>query len=130
ESAFYNKQKQDNLKVDELKTLYLQLDPRAIVEYCDLVLNNSEYPETFPKSFEIEYQPDSRILIVDYSLPSLEQFPTLSEVKVIKGELKTYQIPETQKLKMFDITMYNITLRTIHELFEADVVKAIDAISF
>ncbi|MCF8453984.1 MAG: restriction endonuclease [Pedobacter sp.] len=130
ESTFYNKQKQDNLKVDELKNLYLQLDPSAIVEYCDLVLNNSEYPENFPKSFEIEYQPDSKILIVDYSLPSLEQFPTISEVKVIKGELKTYQIPETQKLKMFDTTMYNITLRTIHELFEADVIKAIDAISF
>ena len=30
----------------------------------------------------------SKILIVEYSLPSIEQLPTLNEVKVIKGELK------------------------------------------
>ena len=39
-------------------------------------------------------------------------------------------IPEQQINKMFDDVIYKITLRTIHELFEADVVKAIDAISF
>jgi restriction system protein len=93
-------------------------------------LNNSEYPDSFPKGFELEYNPDTKILIVEYSLPAIEQLPTLNEVKFIKNEFKEFYISENQLLKIFDNTMYNITLRTIHELFEADVINAIEAISF
>jgi restriction system protein len=113
-----------------MKEFYLKQDPSSVIEYCDLVLNNSIYPDSFPKNYEIDYNSESKILIVEYSLPAIEQLPTLNEVKVIKGELKEYHISDAQLLKMFDTTMYNITLRTIHELFEADVANAIDAISF
>jgi restriction system protein len=127
---FITNQEQTNSKVEVLKELYMKLDPSSVMEYCGLVLNNSQYPDSFPKSFEIDYIPETKILIVEYSLPSIEQLPTLNEVKVVKNELKEYHISEAQILKMFDNTMYNITLRTIHELFEADVANAIEAISF
>ena len=127
---FILNQNQTNDKVEVMKEMYLKLNADSIVEYCDLVLSNSVYPESFPKSFEIDYNPESKILIVEYSLPSIEQLPTLNEVKVIKGELKEYHISDAQRARMFDLTMYNITLRTIHELFEADKANAIDAISF
>lgn len=123
-------QKEANSKIDALKQKYLSLDTSAVLEYCDLVLNNSEYPDTFPKSYELDYNPDNKILIVEYSLPSMEQFPTLNEVKIIKGELKEYFISEAQILRIFDTAMYNVTLRTIHEIFEADAANAIEAISF
>lgn len=129
-SIFISNQEETNSKVEMIKEMYLKLEPNSIIEYCDLVLNNSQYPESFPKSFEIDYNSESKILIVEYSLPTIEDFPTLNEVKVIKNELKEYHISEAQTLKRFDTTMYNITLRTIHELFEADTVNAIDAISF
>jgi restriction system protein len=54
----------------------------------------------------------------------------LNEVKFIKNELKEYYISDTQIQKMFDATMYKITLRTIHEIFEADKANAIDFVSF
>ena len=127
---FISNQNQTNGKVEIMKEMYMKLDQSSVIEYCDLVLNNSIYPESFPKSYEIDYNPESKILIVEYSLPSIEQLPTLNEVKVIKGELKEYHISDAQIVKMFDKTMYNITLRTIHELFEADVANAIDAVSF
>lgn len=127
---FILNQKQTNDKVEVMKEMYMKLDQSSVIEYCDLVLNNSIYPESFPKSYEIDYNPESKILIVEYSLPSIEQLPTLNEVKVIKGELKEYHISDAQIVKMFDTVMYNITLRTIHELFEADVANAIDAVSF
>ncbi|MEP7266906.1 MAG: restriction endonuclease [Saprospiraceae bacterium] len=127
---FLNTQEEANSKIDTLKQHYLTLETSAVLEYCDLVLNNSEYPENFPKSYELDFNPDNKILIVEYSLPSIEQFPTLNEVRVIKNELKEYFISEAQVLRMFDTAMYNITLRTIHELFEADAVNAIEAISF
>lgn len=128
--AFLKNQNIENAKIDKLRTDYNKLDSNAILEYCELVLNNSEYPDSFPKGFDLEYNPDTKILIVEYSLPAIEQLPTLNEVKFIKNELKEYYISENQLLKIFDNTMYNITLRSIHELFEADVINAIEAISF
>jgi restriction system protein len=127
---FYKNQKRSNEKFDLLKEKYWSVETAAVIEYCDLVLNNSIYPDSFPRSFELDYNGDTKILILEFSLPSLENIPTLKEVKFIKGELKEYHISDVQREKMFDAAMYNITLRTIHELFEADVANALDTISF
>jgi restriction system protein len=120
-----------NQKIDSMRSNYLAKNEDSIVEYCDMVLNNSGYPVSFPKNFEIEYVPDTKILIVEYQLPSLADFPSVAEVKYIatRKELKESPIPETQRAKIFDEAIYKIALRTIHELFEADAANAIDAIS-
>lgn len=129
---YYINQEQHNLKVERLKELYFKCDSNAVLEYCELVLNNSEYPDSFPKDFDLEYSGDNRILIVEYVLPAPEQFPRLSEVKYIaaKKELKETYISDTQFAKMYDTAIYNICLRTIHELFEADKADAIDTLVF
>src|SRR5208337_106304 len=131
-SIFLEQQKEFNVGIEKMKEAYLNKNNDSIIEYCDMVLNNSEYPETFPKNFELEYNPDNKILIIEYELPSFECLPQIKEVKYIatRNELKETPIPESQLQKMFDEAMYKITLKTIHELFEADVVNAIEAISF
>ncbi len=129
---FLQKQKVFNTKIDEMKQSYLAKDVNSIIEYCEMVLNNSEYPESFPKNFELEYNPENKILIIEYQLPPLECFPNVKEVKYIatRKELKESYISESQLNKMFDEGMYKITLRTIHEIFEADTVNDVDAIYF
>lgn len=127
---FENKQENKNKKVDELQSKYMSCDQSAVLEYCELVLNNSQYPDSFPKSFEIDYNPDNKILVVEYSLPTIEDLPTLNEVKFIKNALKEYYISDAQVQKLFDATMYKITLRTIHEIFEADKANAVEFVSF
>lgn len=130
--AFFQKQKEFNDKIDEMKNSYLNQNIDSITEYCEMVLNNSDYPETFPKNFELEYNPDNKILIVEYELPSINCFPKIKEIKYIaaRKELKESYISESQLNKLFDEAMYKITLRTLHELFEADSANAIEAISF
>lgn len=129
---FYKQQEIYNSKIDKLKEAYLNKEENAVVEYCERVLNNSEYPDSFPQRFELEYNPTNKILIVEYELPSLECLPQIKEVKYVatRKELKEIYISETQLSKMFDDAMYKITLRTIHELFEADKANALDAVSF
>jgi restriction system protein len=129
---YLQNQSEVNLKIDELKEKYIAKDAYTIVEYCDMVLNSSDYPELVKKDFDLDYNPDNSILIVDYVLPSLEDFPKVSEVKYIaaKKELKEYYISEAQMTKTFDATMYNITLRTIHELYQADTINALESIVF
>ena len=129
---FLEKQKLFNLKIDKMREAYLNLNDNSIAEYCEMVLNNSVYPDTFPQNFELEYNPVNKILIVEYEMPSSDNIPNVKEVKYIasRKELKEYFISEAQINKMFDETVYKITLRTLHELFEADVANAIDAVSF
>lgn len=129
---YYKRQDQFNLKIDILQEDYLEANPNAISQYCEIVLNNSEYPEFFQKNFEIEYNHDNRLLIVEYILPEPELFPRISEVKYIatKKEIKKNYFTESQLTKMYDTAIYSISLRTIHELFEADSIDAIDLIVF
>jgi restriction system protein len=132
EKEFLKQQDEFNASIEQMKEKYLSRDVDSILEYCDMVLNNSKYPESFPKNFEIEYNPENRILVVEYELPSQKDLPSIREVKYIasRNELKESLIPVSQINKMYDSTIYKITLRTLHEIFEADVVNAIDTVSF
>ena len=131
-AAFYAAQVEYNEKIDHLKAQYSDQQPEAVVEYCEMVLNNSVYPEEFPRNFLLEYNPENKILVIEYSLPPLEAMPTIKDVKYVasKRELKESYISESQLNQMYDDAIYQITLRTLHELFEADVAGAICAISF
>ncbi|MEO8333090.1 MAG: restriction endonuclease [Gallionella sp.] len=127
---YFTRQKESNDALDIKKTEYLAGKQGAIIDYCELVLANSEYPESFPKEFDIEYLPDTKMLLVDYALPSREQIPSLKEVKYIqtKNEFKTVFLSDKELDALYDELIYQISLRTLHELFEADVVNVLDAI--
>jgi restriction system protein len=130
-SEFLKNQEEYNARIDELKAKYFSHDVSAILENCEIVLNGSSLPDLIHKDFEIDYNPDTKILIIDYMLPNIEAFPNIKEVKYIasRNELKeTYQNAAFME-KLFDSTIYKLILRIIHEQFEADVINAVDAIS-
>lgn len=130
--AYEAKQVRFNQKIDALKDKYQQKDAEAIQEYCEIVLNNSSYPESFPKDFELQYNPNNHMLLVDYVLPDISDIPSLNIVKYVKSrdEFQEKYLSKVAHEKLFDSAIYQVTLRTIHELFEADVVDALTAISF
>ncbi len=132
QKEFYQKQNEYNLLIEQKKNLYYQKDPDSIYEYCDLVLNNSNYPDFFSKEFDIEYNNQNNVLIVDYSLPSPDAIPTIKEVKYIqaKDEFRVFHIPENILNKLYDDVIYQVALRTIHELFQADLINALKSIVF
>ena len=72
------------------------------------------------------------MLVVDYQLPPPDALPTLSEVKYVisRKEFTEKSVPVTRQRKMYDNLLYQVTLRTLHELFEADTVEALDAVVF
>jgi restriction system protein len=130
--SYNNNQKEYNDKIEKLKEIYFHKNAEAVIQYCEMVLNNSQYPETFPKDFDFDYNSDSKLLIVEYVLPAPDDLPTLTDVKYIaaKKELKESFLSETQLSKIYDSAIYKITLRTLHELFEADKAEALEVIIF
>lgn len=101
--------------------------------YCDLVLSRSTYPDFFPQSFELDYNVDSRILVVDYELPTLDALPTLKEVTYVQSrdDFEEKHLTNAELNRRYDDILYKVALRTIHELYEADVDRgALDIIVF
>lgn len=131
-TAFEADQQAANAAIDELKTKYGSADPDAVSEYCELVLSRSDYPDYFPQEFDLAYNPETRIVVVDYLLPAPEDLPTLKEVKYIKShnEMREKHLSERELNQLYDNVLYQVALRTVHELFEADQIKALDCVAF
>lgn len=127
---FQSVQDKYNKHIDELKSLYFSGDLNTVEEFSNLILEHSKYPDFIQKKYDVCYNQDNKILIIEYALPPIDTLPTLKEYKWTKNELKEIYITETQLNKNFEKTMYNICLRTIYELFLTDEINALEAICF
>lgn len=129
---FLKEQEILNSEIYSRKQEYYNLDPVSIEYYSKIILENSQYHKEFPQQFELEYNPENQILLIDYQLPSLDNIPTLKEVKYIQArdEFTEKHITKTQLNKLYDKVLYQIPLRTIYELYYAHEVDAIQAIIF
>lgn len=131
-SDFLEKRRNQNQKIDRQRADWMAGRRPAVEAYCDIVLSNSQYDECCPQEFELEYNHDNRILIVDYQLPAPDDLPTLMAVKYVvsRKEFTERHLPKTRRRKLYDDLLYQITLRTIHELFEADTIETLSAVVF
>lgn len=129
---FEEEKQRDNEALENIKSRYRDKDPKAIEEYCDLVLSGSQYPDYFPQNWVLEYREDSRIAVVEFDLPAPAQLPTVESYKYIKShdEVSEKVLTQAARKKLYDSAIYQICIRTLHELFEADVINALDAVAF
>ena len=118
--------------IDALELRWRRGEPEAIHEHSEMVLNNSGYPDWMSVDFELGYRPEERILVINYELPSPDSIPSLKEVKYVKSrdEFTEKHITEPQKKALYDRICYQIALRTLHEIWEADEPDNIQGIVF
>lgn len=121
-----------NRSIQERKEKYLQKDPNVVTDYVDMVFARSVYPDWYSREWNIDFIGSTSTIAIDYGLPAPESVPTLKEVKFIasRDEFKDTFLSKTETLKMYDDLLYQITLRSIHEVFESDQVGAIDSVVF
>ena len=131
-ASWLKDQENRNAAVDNKRATYLRCEPSVVVEYCEAVLNASEYPETFPSGFELDYITETRMLVLDYSLPTIEALPKFKAHRYVatRNEIQPVGVPESWLNKTYDSVLYQIALRTIYELFQSDEAQAIDAVVF
>ncbi len=118
--------------VEEMRARYEKLEPDAIEEYCDLVLIESEYPELVPKRWDIEYSPESRTLVLVYDLPAPDDLLDAESYRYIKSRdlIEPKRLKDAERRRIYDSVIHQLCIRTLHELFEADTVNALDGITF
>jgi len=133
EKAKYDKHRAAaNEKNEELKRNWHNKEAQAIVEHAELVLNNSRYPDWHQIDFDLDYSDGEGILGINYRLPAPEDTPSIERVTYIKSrdELIERSLSESKRRKLYDSICYQVVLRSIYELFDADEPNAIDSIAF
>lgn len=132
QQEFEESQRLHNEKVEQLKLAWQNGDGAAIVEYTTIVLDASKYPDLITKEFEVDFDPTRRVLLVEYLLPNPSDLPTAKTVRFnpTTGELTETKIASTEIKELYDSVCYQVCLRTLHELFEADTPKHVMAVAF
>jgi len=115
---------------DSDKFLKSQNQDQDVIQSCAKVLTESSYPFKFNKKFDFYYKSEEKILVVDYQLPEPDNLPSIKNIKYIasKDEVKNIFFSEKELGHLYDDVVYQIILRTLHELFTIDKRNAIEAI--
>lgn len=123
----------ENAHLDDLINRLANSEADAVDEYIGIVIGNSIYPEVIAASSDLDfsYSSDMRELSITLKFPPPEVIPTTKSLRYVRA---SDEIAET-KLTQKDITtrytnlINNMTLRTLHEVWESDRAGKIDSIS-
>jgi restriction system protein len=131
-AAFEEEKRRNNQALEHIRERYQGSESKAVEEYCDLVLDSSVYPDYFPKNWLLEYLENSRTVVTNYEVPSPDQLPSVGSYKYDKNadQIVENALDSTACQQLYDSVVYQIAIRTIHEMFEGDVVNAIDRVVF
>jgi len=119
-------------EIDDFDRRLRNNDSQAIMDYCILVLESSIYPDGFPQKAKIAYVPESKQLVIEYDLPTWDVIPEEASFKYVKtkDEITSTVRPVSQRKTLYTSVISQITLRTVHELFEADRLGHLETIVF
>ena len=130
--AFLTKVKQRDQDVSELEAAYESGDSSAIKTYTTMVLERSEYPEGFTKSFRLAHAAESKEMVVEYELPWINVIPNVAEYKYNKSkdEIVEKARKSAEIKSSYQDIVAAIAIRTIHEILEADQGNHIQVVTF
>ncbi|WML56500.1 restriction endonuclease [Neobacillus sp. PS2-9] len=132
QSIFEAGKNSHNESILKIKNGLIEGDKQAICEHCDLVIRRAPLPNDFNPKFEINYIEQMKTLIVDYTLPTPDRMPRVIEYKYIKTKKEIAEKLMNQKEfdSFYDNVIYQLSLKTIHELFSSDTQNNINTIVF
>ena len=121
-----------NREIDEFRRRFESRDPNAVVEYFSLVLDATRYPTGFPQHHRIAFVPESKQLVVEYELPDVSIVPRVRQYKYVRARdtVEETARPAAHVKALYAQVVAQTTLRTLHELFEADRGDHLETIVF
>lgn len=119
-----------NAEVDEFGEAYKECDVDALHQYFEIVLEQDQLPEGFPGSARVAYIQESRQLVVERQLPTVDIVPTVSANRYVKANdsIVASTRPALQIREIYVRIVSQFALRTLNLLFGADSVQAVDSI--
>ena len=120
-----------NRAIEELIGSLREGHEEAVMEHASLVLEASNYHGLIEKEFVLDYRSQDKTLLVEYEMPNPDDLPTVKSVRFVRatGELKETPLAARAKKDLFEDTIYQIALRSIHEVLEADDFQNIENVA-
>jgi restriction system protein len=131
-AAFNASQEAANANIRELAEGYRAQNADAVLANAELILNASRYPDWIRKDYTAHFNSSSRLLVVDFQLPTHSDIPRLAKVVYVasRDEIKETYLSDAESNRLFESVIYQLALRTIHEAFQGDAANALDAVVF
>ncbi len=103
----------------------------AIQEYVGIVLGNSTYPDCFPVDHDYEFDPELKELALTVLVHPPEALPSQKQYKYVRAnqEITATSLPKKEQKDRYCNALYQVAVRSLHEVFEADRAGRIQTIA-
>lgn len=129
---FEKAKKLNNQLVEIIKDKYYQNDKEGIELYYSKVIKSVTYHINFQKEIKADFNPKNNVLIIEYLLPSIDNFPRVKKRQYLKTRFETrityYNDREINTLYE-DIT-YIIVLDLLKKIFVYDYINQVKTVVF
>jgi len=129
-AIFLAQQEEKNRKAEAFKLGYENHNSSAVEQYMLLVLVLSKYPKGVLRKPQVKYEPHSRLMLIEIDLPSPDLIPRVTEYSYspTKDSFTTKTLKQKEFDEFYESVLYQIALRTLHEVFESDYTDAIHTV--
>ena len=94
----------------------------AVQEYISIVLSNSVYPDHFCVEHDFDFDPNTAELRLQVRVPSPDSLPDTKSYKYLKSsdDITKTTLSQKDRKDRYSGAVYQVALRSLHEVFEAD----------
>lgn len=121
----------ENAELDELIREFRAGTTDGVEEYFSIVLQNSAYPEDFPLGIAYDVDVTEKEMTIYLDLPRPDQMPTVKAHKYVRArdEIDTVALSQKEQRDRYASMLYQVCVRTLHELFESDRADHLHSVS-
>jgi restriction system protein len=129
---FERHQEAHNKSADKLLESFDRGEQEAVEFHFDAVLQHLDLPEDLELQWQIQYDPEAQILIVDFDLPEKDIIPSLKLMKyvVTRKEFSETQLKDKDLDQIYDELLLQLCLRVTNDIYVSDVKDQLKSVVF
>ena len=107
-------------------------DAESVAWFVRCALKASRYPDGFPRGYQVAYDPQDRVVAVEFELPPQAVVPSVRTYRYVKARdvIEPVPRPDHEVRQRYERLICCIALRTVHEIFTATAPEVVRAVSF
>ena len=119
---FNDERLEHNQTIDQFISNLGYGDKDAVQDYIALVVENSRYPDHFPVECDFSFVSADAELRMEVSILPPRKFPDVKAYKYVKtsDEIRSTTLSKAEFKKRYCSALYQVAVRSLHEVFEAD----------
>jgi restriction system protein len=121
-----------NRVIDQWRAGCVAGEPQAMEKLIDTVLSRSRYPTCCPKEHRVHFTRETGVIVIDFRLPGNSDLPTVKGMRyvAVRNAFEGLHLKPNEVASLYDDLVFQICLRTVHEVYQADASENIKAVVF